>query len=89
MSDTSDILSAYLREISSAKPDAGLEVDKLEDDYVSFAEGLMFFAHCFSRYNGQAASMILRIADERMYEQKRARKQARSDAAQHRQAYGY
>ena len=57
MSVTSDILFAYLREIFYATPDATLAIDKLEDDYLMFAKGLMFFAHCFSQYNEFAKAL--------------------------------
>jgi len=51
MSITSDLLFAYLREIFYATPDAKLEIEKLEEDYVLLAKGLVFFAQCFSEYN--------------------------------------
>jgi len=57
MSVTSDLLFAYLREIFYATPDAKLDVEKLEEDYVMFARGLMFFAHCFYQYNEFAKAL--------------------------------
>ena len=57
MSVTSEILFAYLREIFYATPDATLATDKLEDDYVMFAKGLMYFAQCFSQYNEFAKAL--------------------------------
>ena len=57
MSATSDLLFAYLREIFYATPNATLDIEKLEEDYVTFAKGLMFFAHCFSQYNEFAKAL--------------------------------
>jgi len=57
MSVTSEILFAYLREVFYAKSDAKLEVEKLEEDYVTFAKGLMFLAHCFAEYNEFAEAL--------------------------------
>jgi len=51
MSDTSNILFGFLREIFYASPDAKLDLDKLEEDYVMLGRGLMFFALCYSQYN--------------------------------------
>ena len=57
MSATSDLLFAYLRNIFYASPDAKLDIEKLEEDYVTFAKGLMFFAHCFAQYNDFANAL--------------------------------
>ena len=57
MSTTSDLLFAYLREIFYASPNARLDIEKLEDDFVLFAKGLMFFAHCYSQYNDFAHAL--------------------------------
>ena len=57
MSATSDLLFEYLREIFYATPDAKLDLDKIEDDYIMFAKGLMYFAQCFSQYNEFAKAL--------------------------------
>ena len=57
MSTTSDILFAYLREVFYASPDTSLDIEKLEDDFVVFGKGLMFFAHCYSQYNDFAQAL--------------------------------
>jgi len=57
MSVTSDKLFAYLRSIFYASPDAKLNIEELEDDYVLFGKGLMFFARCFMQYNEFATAL--------------------------------
>ena len=57
MSVTSDLLFAYLREIFYATPDAKLDIEKLDEDYVMLARGLMYFALCFSQYNDFAKAL--------------------------------
>ena len=51
MSVTSDILFAYLREMFYSASSAKLDIENLEEDYVTFGKGLMYFAHCFAQYN--------------------------------------
>ena len=58
MSVTSDLLFAYLRSVFY--PHEGsmeLEIDKLDEDYALFAQGLMFFAKCFKEYNEYAHAL--------------------------------
>jgi len=57
MSVTSDLLFAYLREIFYAKPGAKLDIEKIDEDYVMFARGLMFLELCFSQYNDFANAL--------------------------------
>ena len=57
MSVTSDILFGYLRDVFYAVPDADLELDKLEEDYVLFGKGLLYFAHCMAQYNDFANAL--------------------------------
>ena len=57
MSKTSDTLFAYLRDIFYATSDAGIEFDKLEEDYVMLAKGLTYFAQCFHQYNDFAKAL--------------------------------
>jgi diguanylate cyclase (GGDEF)-like protein len=51
MSATSDLLFEYLKSIFYASAEAKLDLEKLEEDYVVFGKGLIYFAHCFSQYN--------------------------------------
>jgi len=57
MSNTSDILFEYLREVFYATPKAAIDLDRLEDDYAMFAKGLMYFAQCFTEYNEFAKAL--------------------------------
>ena len=57
MSITSDLLFAYLREIFYITPNAKLDIEKIDEDYVTLARGLMYFALCFSQYNEFAKAL--------------------------------
>ena len=50
MSITSDLLFAYLREVFYDAANASIDIDKLENDYILIAKGLMYFANCLSEY---------------------------------------
>jgi len=50
MSLTSDLLFTYLRNMFYAAPDAELDYDKLEEDFILFGKGLVYFAHCVNQY---------------------------------------
>jgi len=57
MSTTSDILFAYLREIFYGTAGAELDLEKIEEDYITFGKALMFFAECFHQYHDFAYSL--------------------------------
>jgi len=57
MSETADLLFAFLREVFYASPNAKLDIEKIDEDYVEFAKGLAYFAHCFSQYNEFAKAL--------------------------------
>jgi len=57
MSVTSEALFSYLREVFYASSEIELDLDKIEEDYQTFAKGLMFFAHCFSESNDFANAL--------------------------------
>jgi len=63
----------------------------IENDEYTIGKGYRYCVSvgvvCMDECCGKQASIILRIADERMYEQKRAHKKERSDAALKKQAY--
>ena len=50
MSLTSDLLFTYLRNMFYASSDIELDYDKLEEDFVVFGKGLVYFAHCVNQY---------------------------------------
>ena len=50
MSVTSDLLFEYLRSMFYASRGAELDLDKLEEDYVLFGKGLVYFRHCINEY---------------------------------------
>lgn len=51
MSVTSDLLFNYLREVFYGTKNAELELAQLDEDFISFSKGLMYFAQCFYNYN--------------------------------------
>jgi len=57
MSVTSDLLFNYLRDVFYGTHNARLEIEKLDEDFVMFSKGLMFFAQCFYQYNDFANSL--------------------------------
>ena len=57
MSETSDLLFAYLRNVFFDASNAELDIDKLEEDFVLFARGLMYFAQCIGEYNEFARAL--------------------------------
>ena len=57
MSTTPEILFAFLRDLFYFKPNAKLDVEKLEPDYVLFGKALVYFAHCFAQYNNFAKAL--------------------------------
>lgn len=57
MSTTPEMLFAFLRDLFYFKPNANLDVEKLEPDYVLFGKALVYFAHCFSQYNDFAKAL--------------------------------
>lgn len=65
MSNTSEMLFAYLRDVIYATPKAELDIDNLEDDYAMLGKGLVYFAQCFTQYNAFAEALSrgdLRVA---------------------------
>jgi len=57
MSVTSDLLFSYLRNMFYAAPVAELDFDKLDEDFVMFGKGLVYFANCVNEYLEFADSM--------------------------------
>jgi len=51
------MLFAFLRDLFYFKPNAELDVEKLESDYVLFGKALVYFAHCLSQYNNFAKAL--------------------------------
>jgi len=51
MSATSDLLFSYLRDVFYGAHSARLELEKLDEEFVTFAKGLSFFAHCTYQNN--------------------------------------
>jgi len=50
MSITSDLLFEYLRSMFYASRSAELDLEILEEDYVLFGKGLIYFRHCVNEY---------------------------------------
>ena len=57
MSATADLLFAYLRDVFYSSSSSELDLDKLDEDYVLFAKGLMFFAQCLRQFNEFALAL--------------------------------
>jgi len=57
MSVTSDLLFNYLRDVFFGTQNAKLEIAKLDEDFVMFSKGLMYFAQCFFQYNEFAKAL--------------------------------
>ena len=57
MSVTSELLFSFLRNIFTFTPQAPIDLEKIEDDYVMLAKGLMFFERSFTEYNDFAKSL--------------------------------
>jgi len=49
MSITSEMLFSYLRDVIYDTPNAALDIEKLDEDYVLLGKGLVYFAQCFSQ----------------------------------------
>ena len=57
MSGTPEILFEYLRSVFYGAPQAELDIEKLDKDYVKFAKGLVYFVQCFVQYNELANAL--------------------------------
>ena len=57
MSATSDILFNYLRNIFNFKTQEPIDLEKIDDEYVALAKGLMYFEHGLTEYNEFAKSL--------------------------------
>ena len=59
MNPMADILFEYLRDIFYDASKAELDLDSLDEDFLTLGKGLIFFAKCFSEYNTFAAAMAV------------------------------
>jgi len=57
MSVTSELLFTYLRNIFNFTPQAPLDLEMLDGDFVMLGKGLLFFEKCFSEFNEFAQSL--------------------------------
>lgn len=57
MSNTSEILFEYLRDVFFNASKATLDVEGLDEDFVMLGKGLIYFAQCFSQYNELALAL--------------------------------
>jgi len=57
MSNTSELLFEYLREVLYDPAKATLDVERLDEDYVMLGKGLVYFAQCFAQYNELAMAL--------------------------------
>ena len=57
MSDTSEKLFNYLRDVFYSAADAKLNLDEVDEDYVTLGKGLMYFAQCVSEYHEFAGAL--------------------------------
>ncbi|MCL2124624.1 MAG: diguanylate cyclase [Oscillospiraceae bacterium] len=57
MSATSDLLFSYLREIFFNTAGTRLDLDKLEEDYVTLGKGLIYLSQCVAEYHEFASAL--------------------------------
>jgi len=57
VSNTSDILFEYLREVFYNPSKAKLDIEQLDEDFVLLGKGLLYFAECFAQYNELAIGL--------------------------------
>ncbi|MCL2045039.1 MAG: diguanylate cyclase [Oscillospiraceae bacterium] len=57
MSETADLLFTYLRSVFFDASNAEINIDDIEEDFVLFAKGLMYFAQCIGEHNDFARAL--------------------------------
>ena len=57
MSVTSDLLFSYLRGVFYPRSSVELDVDQLDEEFLTLAKGLMYFSHCVKEYREFASAL--------------------------------